>query len=333
MSRQIELHQHTVRKTIRCEGIGLHSGEPVNMAIKPAPENNGIRFFRCDLTSHRHIQAHMDKIVDTRRSTTISDNGITVATTEHLMAALLGFGIDNADIELDGVEVPIMDGSAGPFMHLLTLAGKRKQTALRKVLRITKEITYQDGDSFLRILPYNGFKISGKIDFNDQVIQTQHYSINLTEGRFAKEIAMARTFGYAEQVEELWKQGLALGVNLSNVIAIHWDRKSVLNEEGLRFNDEFIRHKVLDLVGDLALLGCPVLGHVTAHCSGHTQHLAFMQAIAQATDCWELVELNQNGHYSVLDQVMSSTKAAGDMLAPLFRPQPTQPAIAPAASC
>ena len=200
-------------------------------------------------------------------------------------------------------------------------------------MRITKEVTYQDGDSFLRILPYNGFKISGKIDFNDQVIQTQHYSINLTEGRFAKEIAMARTFGYAEQVEELWKQGLALGVNLSNVIAIHWDRKSVLNEEGLRFNDEFIRHKVLDLVGDLALLGCPVLGHVTAHCSGHTQHLAFMQAIAQATDCWELVELNQNGHYSVLDQVMSSTKAAGDMLAPLFRPQPTQPAIAPAASC
>lgn len=333
MSQQADPYQHTVRKTIRFCGIGLHSGEPVNLTIKPAPANNGIRFFRCDLTSGHYIQAIMDKVIDTRLATTLGDNGIKVSTTEHLMAALLGYGIDNADIELDGIEVPIMDGSAGPFMHLLKQTGKRKQRALRKVLRITKEITYQDGDSLLRILPYNGFKVSGQINFNDELIQTQRYSINLTGERFAKEIAMARTFGYVEQVEELWENGLALGVNLSNVIAIHWNRKTVLNEEGLRFSDEFIRHKVLDLVGDLALLGCPVLGHVIAHCAGHTQHLAFMQAIASAPDCWEIIELNQNGSHSVLQQVFSGTKAAGDMFIPLLYPHPAQTAIASTASC
>ncbi len=333
MTHQTESYQHTVRRTIHCCGIGLHSGAPVNLAIKPAPANNGIRFFRCDMTSGLHIQALMDKVVDTCLATTLSDNGITVSTTEHLMAALHGYGIDNADIELDGIEVPIMDGSAGPFMLLLKQTGKRKQAVLRKVLRITKEITYHDGDSLIRILPYNGFKVSGKISFNDELIQTQRYSINLTGDRFAKEISMARTFGYVEQVEELWEKGLALGVNLSNVIAIHWDRKTVLNEEGLRFSDEFIRHKVLDLVGDLALLGCPILGHVIAHRTGHTQHLAFMQAIANATDCWELIEMNKNGNHSVLDQVISSTKTAGDMIFPFFTPQATHTAISTSPSC
>jgi UDP-3-O-[3-hydroxymyristoyl] N-acetylglucosamine deacetylase len=328
MSYQTEPYQHTVCKTIRFYGIGLHSGKPVNLAIKPAPENNGIRFFRCDLASDQPVQAIMDKVIDTRLATTISDNGTTVSTTEHLMAALHGYGIDNADIELDGVEVPIMDGSAGPFMHLLKQTGKRKQHAFRTALRITKEIVYQDGDSLLRILPFNGFKVSGKISFNDELIQTQHYSINLTGDRFAKEICMARTFGYVEQVEELWENGLAQGVNLGNAIAIHWNRKTILNEEGLRFSDEFIRHKVLDLVGDLALLGCPLLGHVIANRCGHTQHLGFMKAIASATNCWELIELNQNGNHSVLDQVLSNTKTAGNMLMPFFRQPSAQPAIA-----
>lgn len=333
MSYQAESHQHTVRKTIRFCGIGLHSGELVNLAIKPAPANNGIRFFRSDLSSSHHVQAIMDKVIDTRLATTIGDKTITVSTTEHLMAALFGYGIDNADIELDGIEVPIMDGSAGPFMHLLQQTGKRKQKALRKALRITKEITYQHGDSIIRILPYNGFKVSGEISFNDELIQTQRYSINLTGERFAEEIAMARTFGYVEQVEELWENGLALGGNLSNVIAIHWNRKTVLNEEGLRFSDEFIRHKVLDLIGDLALLGCPILGHVIAHRTGHTQHLAFMQAIANAPDCWEIIELHKNGSHSVRQQVFSGTKTAGDILLPFLSPHPTHTAIASAASC
>ncbi len=333
MPLQAQSHQHTVRKIIRFYGVGLHSGQPVQMAIKPAPANSGIRFHRCDLSSCEYIQARMDKVVDTRLATTLGRNGIKVSTTEHLMAALFGYGIDNAIIELDGCEVPIMDGSAGPFMHLLKLTGKKKQKALRKVLRIKKEITWQAGDSILRILPYNGFKVSGKIDFNDEIIKTQQFSINLTEDRFANEIAMARTFGYVEQVEALWEKGLALGGNLSNVIAIHWNRKTVLNEGGLRFNDEFIRHKVLDLIGDLALLGYPLLGHVIAHRAGHTQHLAFMQAIINAPDCWELVELSQNGDHSVLQQVLSNTKSASGMIFPLFNPLPASSTINSAASC
>ncbi len=331
MAYAVEPHQYTLRKPIRFGGIGLHSGDMVNMTIKPAPENNGIRFFRHGLGGKHFVQAAMDNVIDTRLATTISDKNkkIIVSTTEHLMAALLGFGIDNADIELDGNEVPIMDGSAGPFMHLLMQTGKQKQNASRTVLKITKEITYTSGDSSLRILPFNGFKIDGEIIFNDEVIRTQRYAINLTGDRFAKEIARARTFGYVEEVEALWEKGLALGVNLSNAIAIHWDKKSVLNEEGLRFSDEFIRHKMLDLVGDLALLGCPILGHVTACCTGHTQHLAFMQAIARATDCWELVEMNSNGKPAAIKRSAMTSTTTSDLLIPFFRPALAQVALAP----
>lgn len=333
MSHQAQAYQHTVRKAIHFTGSGLHSGQPVHLAIRPAPENSGIRFHRSDLPSSPGIRAHMDKIVDTRLATTLGSNGVRISTTEHLMAALFGFGIDNAIIDLDGSEVPIMDGSAGLFMRQLMVTGKRKQKAPRRALRIKKEIVWQDGVSTLRILPHNGFKVSGKISFDDEIIKTQQYSINLTEERFAREIAPARTFGYVEQVEALWENGLALGGNLNNVIAIHWNRKSILNEDGLRFHDEFIRHKVLDLIGDLALLGCPVLGHVIAHRAGHTQHLAFMRAIMSAPDCWEMIEMNHTGTYSALHQVLSNTKAAGDRLMPIFTPVSTPAAINSGASC
>lgn len=333
MPAQTDSHQHTVRKIIRFYGVGLHSGQPVHMAIKPAPADSGIRFRRLDLPASEDIQARLDKIVDTRLATTLGNDGVRISTTEHLMAALFGYGIDNAIVELDGSEVPIMDGSAGPFLHLLQLTGKKRQNRPRKVLRIKKEIVWQSGESLLRVLPYNGFKISARIDFNDEIIRSQHYSINLTEERFAEEIARARTFGYVEQVEALWEKGLALGGNLSNVIAIHWNRKTVLNEGGLRFDDEFIRHKVLDLTGDLALLGYPLLGHVIAHHPGHGQHLAFMQAIVSATDSWELIELNHNGEPSVLKQVLSGTKSAGGLLIPLFNPLPAPGTINQVASC
>jgi UDP-3-O-[3-hydroxymyristoyl] N-acetylglucosamine deacetylase len=333
MSHQAKAYQHTVRKAIHFHGAGLHSGQPVHLAIRPAPENSGIRFHRSDLPSSLDIRAHMDKIVDTRLATTLGSNGVRISTTEHLMAALFGFGIDNAIIDLDGSEVPIMDGSAGLFMRHLMVTGKRKQKAPRRALRIKKEIVWQDGASTLRILPHSGFKVSGKISFDDEIIKTQQYSINLTEERFAREIAPARTFGYVEQVEALWENGLALGGNLNNVIAIHWNRKSILNEDGLRFHDEFIRHKVLDLIGDLALLGCPVLGHVIAHRAGHTQHLAFMRAIMAAPDCWEMIEMNHTGTYSALHQVLSNTKAAGDRLMPIFTPVSAPVAINSGASC
>ncbi len=325
-SISLDPHQHTLKKSVSCYGIGLHSGDPVNLTIRPAKANSGIHFFRTDLDDKKGIPAHMDKVVDTRLATTIAEKEMYVSTTEHILAALQGFGVDNANIELDGGEVPIMDGSAGPFILLLKKAGLKKQKALRKVLRITKEITFTSGNTVIKIVPYEGFKVSGTIQFDDSFIQTQSYSLTLTADNFAKEISRARTFGYVEQVEELWANGLAQGGNLGNVIAIHWDKNSILNEDGLRFSDEFIRHKVLDLIGDLALLGCPIMGHVIATHCGHTQHLAFMQQLTKASDCWEIVELEKRGGQSVFNRVASTTKAMSKQIIPLIVPQQRAPA-------
>jgi UDP-3-O-[3-hydroxymyristoyl] N-acetylglucosamine deacetylase len=235
------------------------------------------------------------------------------------MAALRGAGSDNADVEIDYHEDPIMDGSAGPFVHLLKRGGRKKQRALRKVLRITQPVEFCDGGKSIRIEPYDGFKITGRIKFDDDLINEQTYSVEITRERFNHEIARARTFGYVEQVEHLWANGLALGGTLENVIAIHWDRRSVLNEDGLRFDDEFIRHKVLDLVGDLALLGCPVLGHVIADRSGHSLHQGLMQAIADKPECWEYVKFCKRGD-SVLRQVVSHNREPRHRVRPLFVP-------------
>jgi len=318
MSLPIDPHQYTLKKSVSCCGVGLHSGITVNLSIKPAPVNNGIRFFRTDLPSNIHIHAHMDKVVDTRLATTLGNDHFQISTTEHLMAALQGYGIDNADVELDSAEIPIMDGSADPFFKLLEITGKKKQNGLKSVLRIIKPVSYTAGNSQITISPYNGFKITGEISFDDTLIQTQKYTFDLVAGKFGDEISRARTFGYVEQVEELWANGLALGGSLANVIAIHWDRKSVLNEDGLRFKDEFIRHKVLDLVGDLALLGCPVLGHVKAYRAGHSQHLGLMQAIAASPDCWEVVKMKKNGAHSVLSKMAMRSRSTGNAFMPIF---------------
>ena len=321
MNHHIHPYQHTIRDSISCCGVGLHSGRTANLTIQPAAADSGIRFVRTDLGRNIQISAHMNKVIDTRLATTIGHNGATVSTTEHLLAALRSNGIDNASIEVDSPEVPIMDGSAEPFIQLLKKAGKTRQQELRKILRITKPIHYINGDCTISVTPYDGLKVSGEIRFDDTLIKTQKYSLELTFERFYREIARARTFGYVEQVEELWANGLALGGTLENVIAIHWNRKSILNEDGLRYNDEFIRHKVLDLVGDLALLGCPILGHVSSFKAGHTQHLGFMEAIADAPQCWELIEFKKNGTPSVIDQFVSSTRSAGEMIMPFIRPE------------
>lgn len=326
MSLPIDPYQYTLKKSVSCCGVGLHSGRTVNLSIKPAPVNNGIRFFRADVISNSHIQAYMDKVVDTQLATTLGNEHFKISTTEHLLAALHGFGIDNADIELDSAEIPIMDGSAEPFFKLLKATGKKKQKGLRKILRITRPISYVEGDKHLTISPYNGFKVTGEICFDDTLIKKQKYTFDLVADRFGDEIARARTFGYVEQVEELWANGLALGSSLANVIAIHWNRKSVLNEDGLRYQDEFIRHKVLDLVGDLALLGYPILGHVEAYKVGHAQHLRLMQVIAASPECWEIVELQKNGADAALQHVTSRSKAASDALMPLFNCKPVHSA-------
>lgn len=322
MSLPIDPYQYTLKKPVSCCGVGLHSGRTVNLSIKPAPVNNGIRFFRADMAGNCHIQAYMDKVVDTQLATTLGNEHFRISTTEHLLAALHGFGIDNVDIELDSAEIPIMDGSAEPFFNLLKATGKKKQKGLRKILRITKPVSYIEGDKRLTISPYNGFKVTGEICFDDTLIKKQKYTFDLVADRFGDEIARARTFGYVEQVEELWANGLALGSSLANVIAIHWNRKSVLNEDGLRYHDEFIRHKVLDLVGDLALLGYPILGHVEAYKAGHAQHLGLMQVIAASPECWEIVEMKKNGTDAVLQHVASRSKAASDALMPLFNCKP-----------
>ncbi len=322
MSLPIDPYQYTLRKSVSCCGVGLHTGRTVNLSIKPSAINRGIRFFRADMLTGGHIQAHIDKVVDTQLATTLGNEHFRISTTEHLLAALHGFGIDNADVEVDSAEIPIMDGSAEPFFNLLKSTGKKKQKGLRKILRITKPVTYNDGDKLLRISPHNGFRVTGEICFDDTVINKQKYTIDLVADRFADEIVSARTFGYVEQVEELWANGLALGSSLANVIAIHWNRKSVLNEDGLRYKDEFIRHKVLDLVGDLALLGYPILGHVEAYKAGHAQHLGLMQAIAASPECWEIVEMKKSGAHAVLNRIAVNSKAAGDALMPLFNCKP-----------
>lgn len=322
MNISVKPHQYTLRKSFSCCGTGLHTGRTVNLTIKPAPVGNGIRFIRTDVTPARTIKAHMDKIVDTRLATTIGDNEVTISTTEHLLAAIHAYGIDNADIEIDSHEVPIMDGSAGPFVKHLKECGKTKQNGFKKVLRITKPIRYEKGDKVIELFPYDGFKVTGEIAFDDEIIQKQKFSLDVNSTSFLQEVADARTFGYVEQVEELWANGLALGGSLANVIAIHWNRTSVLNEDGLRYDDEFIRHKVLDLVGDLSLLGCPIVGHVKAYKTGHTEHFDFMKVIANSPECWELCELRPEEEISVLDKAWDSTLAAAEgILLPFLKPQ------------
>jgi UDP-3-O-[3-hydroxymyristoyl] N-acetylglucosamine deacetylase len=319
MASQIEPHQYTLKRAVSCCGVGLHTGRTVNLTIRPAAANTGIRFLRSDINERPSIPARVEQVVDTTLATTIGKGRHRVSTTEHLLAALHGVGIDNAEIDLDSHEVPIMDGSAGPFIRLLRNGGLVRQRALRKVLRITKPISYSVGDKSIRIEPYDGFKVTGRIHFDDELISEQRYSVEITAERFCKEIATARTFGFVEQVEHLWQNGLALGGTLDNVIAIHWDRRSILNEDGLRFDNEFIRHKVLDVIGDLALLGSPILGHVIADRSGHSLHLGLMQTIAENQDCWEYIKFHRKGD-ALLRQVVESTRAAGDRLSPFFAP-------------
>lgn len=319
MAHQIEPHQYTIQRTVSCCGVGLHTGRTVNLTINPAPVNSGIQFLRSDLPDRPIIPARVERVVDTNLATTISDGQHTISTTEHLMAALRGFGIDNAIVDLDSHEVPIMDGSAGPFIRLLKTAGLNRQQALRKILRITRPISHVAGNKSIRIEPYDGYKITARIQFDDALISEQRYSVEVTPDRFGKEIARARTFGFVEQVEQLWQNGLALGGTLDNVIAIHWNRRSILNENGLRFDDEFIRHKVLDVIGDIALLGSPVMGHVIADRSGHGLHLDFMKAIIDNPQSWEYVTFRKKGE-SLLRQVVQSTHSSGHRFAPFFAP-------------
>lgn len=296
METTLEQHQYTLRQPAFCTGIGLHSGQKVRIGIYPAPVDSGISFVRTDLSRQPVIPARYDLVGATMLATRLSEGQTQVSTVEHLMATLRGLGIDNARVTVDNREVPIMDGSAWPFVEALQQAGRSRQDAERRYLRITRPLEYREKGKSMRVEPDDDFNISCTIDFEADLIKTQHYDATVNRRNFIDNIAKARTFGYVEQVEELWQNGLALGGSLDNVVAIHWDRRSVLNEGGLRYQDEFVRHKILDLIGDAALAGAPILGHITATCSGHSLHQAFLRKLFANPDCWDYVTCSQMAH-------------------------------------
>lgn len=325
----MESSQHTLKKSISFSGVGLHSGYKVKLNIKPARANKGIRFKL--IGKKQSMPALVDRVIDTSLATTIAEKDMVVSTTEHILGALSGLGIDNATIELDAPEVPIMDGSAEEFVRRLQSANRKNQQSKRLFLKITKEITYQEDDKKIRILPHNGLRLSCRIDFAHGLIQDQSYTIEMSPKSFSAEIASARTFGFLDQVKQLQANGYALGGSLDNAVVV--DENGVINEEGLRFEDEFVRHKILDLLGDLSLLGYPLLGHVIAERSGHSQHLGLMKELAAHPECWQIIELDKtNGNGGMLERIVSSTKNAGIRLQPLFDRATSSAASCPAAA-
>ena len=283
--------QRTLRSTVRYVGIGLHSGHRVSMCVRPAPVNSGIHFVRKDApVSERLIAARWDNVTDTHQCTMISnEHGVSVRSTEHLMAALYGCGIDNALVEVDGPEVPAMDGSCDPFVALIDRAGATIQSAPRRAIQLHKPVTVCDGDKFALLMPDTRPKLTVEIDFANRAVGFQRYAVELKD--FKREVARARTFGFAEQVGQLRQMGLALGGSLQNAIVIEGER--VINQEGLRFQDEFVRHKILDCVGDLALAGAPIIGHFFAHKPGHKLNNALVRQLHADGDAWSYVTFGE----------------------------------------
>lgn len=312
----MDMFQHTLSRPVSFTDVGLHTGHPVKVTVSPAGANHGIRFKRSG--SDDSMPAFLDRVVDTSLATTLADRGMVISTTEHLLAALFGLGIDNAMIEIDGPELPIMDGSAAPFVAKLQQVSRIRQRSRCRVVKITHPIHCQQGDKSVSVKPYNGLKLSCSIDFNHATVPSQSYSLVLSAKRFSEEIAAARTFGFMEQVEALRANGYALGGSLKNAVVI--GQQGVINEEGLRFVDEFARHKVLDLLGDLALLGCRLLGHVEAVKSGHGQHLALLQAIVAHPECWHFVEVEHDAVPSLLENMVTGTLQVSSMILPFFSP-------------
>jgi UDP-3-O-[3-hydroxymyristoyl] N-acetylglucosamine deacetylase len=263
------LKQRTLKSLVKSSGVGLHTGQKVRMVLRPAPPDTGIVFRRIDLASPVSIPARAENVGEARLASTLIKDGVKVHTVEHLMSALAGLGIDNAFVDLDAPELPIMDGSASPFALLIQQAGIEEQGAPKRFLRVRKTVEVKEGDKWARLEPYEGLRMSFSIEFRHPVIDrsTQSVTVDFAETSYLKEIARARTFGFMHEVEDLKDSGLALGGGLDNAVVL--DEHSVLNSDGLRFADEFIRHKLLDAIGDLYLLGRPLLGAFTAHKSGH----------------------------------------------------------------
>jgi len=283
------IRQRTLKNEIRATGVGLHTGEKVYLTLKPAPEDSGIVFRRTDLDPVVEIPAKAENVGETTLSTSLVSGDVKVSTVEHLLSAMAGLGIDNAVVELTAGEVPIMDGSAGPFVFLIQSAGIKEQNAAKKFIRIKKEVRVEDGDKTACFKPFNGFKVSFSIDFDHPVFRDRSLqsSIDFSSTSFVKEVSRARTFGFMHEIEYLRSKGLAKGGSMDNAIVV--DEFRVLNEDGLRYKDEFVKHKMLDAIGDLYLLGNSLIGEFCAHKSGHALNNRSLRELIAQPDSWEVV--------------------------------------------
>ncbi|MFC1884030.1 UDP-3-O-acyl-N-acetylglucosamine deacetylase [Thermodesulfobacteriota bacterium] len=283
----MDIKQRTLNKEIGCTGVGLHCGEKVTVNIKPASANTGIRFVRVDLEGQPSVGAKYENVLDTTLATTIGKNGCSVSTIEHLMAAFFGMGIDNAIVELDGREVPVMDGSSAPFVFLIKSAGIRELNASRRFILIRKPFKIQDEDRSISIYPSKEVRISYRIDYDHPLLKDQNFELSFSGKDFVREISSARTFGFLKDVEMLKENGFAKGGSLDNAVVI--DDFTILNEDGLRFKDEFVRHKILDFIGDLSIVGCPIIGHFEIDKSGHFFNQYMLQNLMASEKYWKSI--------------------------------------------
>jgi len=277
--------QRTIKNEVSFEGIGLHTGRYARVILKPASRDSGITFIRSD--KNTVIKAHVGSVIDTAFATTIGQDGAKIRTVEHIMAALAGLGIDNIFVDVDGPEIPILDGSSTELLNIILKAGIAKQGKKRPYLRIKRPVIFDDGNSKVAALPYEGRRITYSIFFNHYGFGEQRLSIEINEETFAREIAPARTFGFLKDIEYLRTNGLAKGGSLENAIIL--GENGVLNSSGLRFKDEFVRHKVLDSIGDLAILGFPIYGHIIANKSGHSTNIKFLKKLLSFPEAWDLI--------------------------------------------
>jgi UDP-3-O-[3-hydroxymyristoyl] N-acetylglucosamine deacetylase len=287
-------HQTTIKNTVECTGVGIHSGKLAHMSLKPAKAGTGILFRRLDMAeSQAYVPARFDAVTDTRLGTTIANEaGVVVNTIEHLMAAFAGLGIDNALVELDGPEIPIMDGSAAPFVFLVECAGIRNLTAQRRAIRVLKRVQISEGEKLAELTPDDSFSVEIEIDFESPAIARQRFRFDLNGRGFKTEVARARTFGFRHEVDGLQARGLGRGGSLDNTIVI--DGSEILNSGGLRYPNEFARHKLLDAIGDLYLAGAPILGHFRGVRSGHTLNNLLLRRLFARADAFEIVPLHVN---------------------------------------
>lgn len=293
------IKQRTLKNVIRATGVGLHSGEKVYLTLRPAEVDAGITFRRVDFDEPVIIPAKAENVGDTQLSTTLMQDGIKVSTVEHLLSAIAGLGIDNICIDVSAAEVPIMDGSAGPFVFLLQSAGIEEQNAAKKYIRIINKIIVEDDDKWASFEPFDGFKVGFSIDFEHPAFSSikQEASIDFSSTSFVKEISRARTFGFMKDIEMLRERNLALGGSMDNAIVV--DDYRVLNEDGLRYEDEFVKHKILDAIGDLYLLGHGLIGEFKGHKSGHELNNKLLRALLEQKDAWEEVTFEEDEAYPI----------------------------------